>query len=133
MAYEKPVWVESFPAAADYSAAGNQYKFVKLNANGEAEICSATTDEVLGVLQNRPNNAKGQLAEVMIVGISKVSSDAALAVGDVIGTSADGEAAVYVHGVDNTKYLVGKVVLASAAAHGYASALINCLACGRGA
>lgn len=133
MAFESPVFTWSFPAAADYSSSDHQYRFVKLNANGEAEQCSAVTDEPIGVLQNLPNPAKGQRAEVMMLGISKINSDAALAVGDNIGSSADGQGAVYTHGVDTTKYIVGKVIGASGGAGELATALINCLMAGRAA
>ena len=127
MAFESPVFVWSFPAAADYSAVGNQYKFVKLNTSGEAELCGAVTDQPIGVLQNRPNNAKGQRAEVMLLGISKIAADAALAVGDKIGSSADGQAAVYVHGTDTTKYICGVVIGAAGGAGQLATAIIDCV------
>ena len=133
MAFESPGFTWTYPAAADYSAEANQYKFVKLNTSGEAEICSATTDEAFGILQNRPNPAVGQLAEVMHLGISKVRGDAALTVGANVGTSADGQAAIYVHGTDTTKYIVGKVIGACGAAGELGTVLLSGLMAGRAA
>ena len=133
MAFESPVFVWSFPAAADYSAAANAYKFVKLNTDGAAEICSAITDQPIGILQNLPNPAKGQRAEVMILGISKVNADAALTVGQKIGTSADGQAAAYVHGTATTVYICGTVLGAAGGAGEKATAIIDCVHPNRGA
>lgn len=131
MAYEIPILVLSLKAGADLSAATAQYKAVKLDASGDAILCAATTDKPLGVLQNTP--ASGGTAEVLVAGVTKVRSDAALAIGDQIGTAADGEFAVYVHGTDTTKYIIGTVLRASGAAGGYATALVSTLSIGRAA
>jgi hypothetical protein len=125
MAIEKPIFVDSLVAAADLSAAANKYKFVKLDSNQKVVLCAAATDKPIGVLQNTPGN--GGMAEVMIVGISKVQADAALSVDDLIGTSADGQADVKVPGTDTTEYVVGRVLVGAAAAGELASAYINCL------
>lgn len=102
----------SLIAAADLSS--SQYYFVKLDTNGKVAACSATTDRPLGILQNDPTS--GQAALVRTFGYSKVSADAALTKGDVLGTSADGQAAVYVAGTDTTKYLMGFCLKAAGAA-----------------
>jgi hypothetical protein len=108
-------------AGADLSA--KQYYFVKLSAAFTVDVCSAVTDIPIGVLQNDP--ISGEEARVCAFGLSKVNSDAALAVGNIIGTAADGQAAAYAAGTDTTKYLCGQVVQASTAAGGYATAFIN--------
>lgn len=108
-------------AGADLSA--KQYYFVKLTAAWTVDVCAATTDIPIGVLQNDP--ASGEEARVCVFGLTKVNSDAALAAGNLIGTAADGQAAAYANGTDTTKYIVGQVVQASGAAGGYASAFIN--------
>lgn len=60
-----------------------RYMFVKF-ASGVLVPIAATTDVALGVLQNKP--APGQIAEVMISGVTKVrSSDAAIIVGSPVG------------------------------------------------
>lgn len=130
MAYENPLFSITLPAAADLST--KQYYFVKLNSSGQVDVCSANTDIPVGVLQNKPT-AAGGAAEVMVVGVSKVSGDADLTKGNQIGTSADGQAAAYVNGTDTTKYVVGQVLLDNGAAGGIITALINCANPHRGA
>lgn len=121
MAYEIPAVTLSFPANADLSA--KQYYAVKLVSGGKVDVCSAVTDVPIGILQNNPN-AADKVAEVMVFGISKVNSDAAIAVGNQLGTAADGQLAVYAPGTDTTKYILGIAVLASSNAGELASALI---------
>ena len=130
MAYEQPLFVlAGLKAGADLSA--KQFRFVKLDASGDAVVCSGVTDIPIGVLQNKPTS--GQAVEVMAIGISKVEGDADLAIGDMIGTSADGQAAAYVAGTDTTKYVVGRVLTENSAAAGLISALVNCMNPHRGA
>lgn len=76
-------------AGADLSAASNQFKFVKLNAQGKVVAVAAASDDVIGVLYNRPKS--GEPAEVRI-GQVEVQTDAAVSVGAAIATSADGQA-----------------------------------------
>lgn len=119
----------TFTASADLSA--KQYYFVKISGLNTVTVCSAVTDVPIGVLQNTPTS--GQAAEVCIIGISKVNSDAGLSRGNLIGTAADGQAAAYVPGTDTTKYLCGQVLFASANAGELATAVINCASPGRAA
>ena len=74
-----------FTAAADLSA--KQYYFVKLASSTTVNVCAAVTDKPIGVLQNKPES--GEQAIVRVFGVSKISADATLAAGDVIGTPAD--------------------------------------------
>lgn len=129
MAYEIPTLNFTLEAAADLSA--KQYFFVKVDANGKAALCAAATDKPVGVLQNKPES--GESAEIMALGISKVSSDAALNEADLIGTSADGQADAKVPGTDTTEYIVGQMLTATSAANAYGSALINCCSPARAA
>lgn len=115
--------IPGLKAGADLSA--KQYYFVKLSGDFTVDVCSGTTDIPVGVLQNAPT--LGEAANVAFFGLTKVSSDGALAVGNLIGTSADGQAAAYANGTDTTKYIVGHVVSASTAAAGLATALICCV------
>ena len=123
MAYEIPVLVISLKANADLSA--KQFYFVELDSSGDVGACNAATDKPAGVLLNKPTS--GQTAEVGVVGIFKVNSDAALSIGDLIGTSADGQADAKTPGTDTTEYVVGRVLEATTAAGGLATAMINCL------
>lgn len=132
MAYEgQQIHIPGLVAGADYSAAANQYKFVKLSANKTVVLCTGVTDKPVGVLQNRP--LSGGAAVVCAVGVTKVRGDADLGFGDLIGTAADGEAAAYAAGTDTTKYIVGQVIEDNGAAGGYATAVVNCASIHRGA
>jgi len=116
-------------AGADLSA--KQYYFVKLNSSGNAVVCAAVTDKPVGVLQNNPTS--GQAAEIVVVGLTKVSTDAALAIADLVGTSGDGQAAAYVAGTDTTKYVVGQAVVTSGGADELTTIMVNCASLHRGA
>jgi len=109
-------------AGADLSA--KQYHFMKLDASGDAVVCSGATDKPVGVLQNNPTS--GQAAEIVVAGLTKISSDAALAIGALIGTSADGQADAKTPGSDTTEYVVGTVLTTTGAAGVIGSALVNC-------
>lgn len=113
----------SLPAGADLSA--KQYYFVKLNSSGQAIVCAAATDVPVGVLQNDPA-ASGRGATVRVLGKSKVSSDASLSVGDLVGTSGDGQADAKTPGTDTTEYVVGQVLQAGGAAGEMSEVLVNC-------
>jgi len=104
--------------------AADQYKFVKLNAARQVILCAATTDKPIGILQNAPVGS-GDEVSVAVMGVSKVQGDANLAVGDSVGTSADGQAAAYTV-ADTTKYIVGQVVLDNSAAAGIATIAFDC-------
>ena len=69
---------------------GKQYHFVKVTGAATVGLVSGVTDEVVGVLQNKPQN-EGAAATVAIRGVSKVTADAAITAGAVVYTSADGQ------------------------------------------
>jgi len=124
MAYEAAqVKVGQFTASADLSA--KQYHFVKMSGNNTVTVCAAITDVPIGVLQNNP--ASGGAAEVCLFGISKVVADGTLAAGNVIGTSADGQADAIAAGTDTTVYTMG-IALSAAAAGDTVEAFINATA-----
>ena len=129
MAWEGDQIRMTLEAAADLSA--KQYMFVKVDSNGKAALCAAATDKPCGVLQNTPTS--GQDAVICAAGVSKVSSDAALNEGDLIGTSADAQADAKVAGTDTTEYTVGQMLTATGAAAGIGTALINCMSPSRSA
>lgn len=120
----------TFKAAADLSAA--QYKFVKISAADTVALCSAATDIPIGILQNKPS-AAGRAASVRIFGVSKVSADAAIAAGDLLGTSADGQADPKVAGTDTTHYVAGVALSACSNAGEIVSILLGAPALNRGA
>lgn len=130
MAYEGPqIKIPGLSASADLSA--KQYYFVKMSGNRTVTVCAAVTDIPCGVLQNAPTS--GQAAEVVAIGVTKVSGDADLSYGNVIGTSSDGQAAAYVAGTDTTKYACGIVLDDNAAAGGLITAVVNCASPNRAA
>jgi|TARA_R100000093_G_scaffold66958_1_gene38220 hypothetical protein len=115
----------SFTRVAGADLSSDQYKYVKLSTTDTVILCAAATDVPIGILQNAP--ASGAEATIMVTGISKVSSDAALSIGNQIGTSADGQADAKTAGSDTTEYVVGVVLEASSGAGALATATVNCL------
>ena len=128
--FELPGFKFSLEAGADLSVTG-QFRFVKQDANGLAVLAAAVTDKVVGVLQNDPR--LGEEAEIMVTGITKLSADSAVAIGDELGTSADGQGDTIVSGVDTTVFKVGQALQAAGAAGVIFAALIDCLAPSRAA
>lgn len=126
MAWEQPGFSSSFVAGGDLST--KQFHFVKLNSSSEVVICAAATDKPIGILQNSP--IAGQEALVMHNGISKINGDAALAVDDLIGTSADGQGDAKVPGTDVTEYIVGRMLEATNNAGELGTCLFSCMAIG---
>ena len=114
----------SLVAGADLS--GKQYYFVKLNASGEAVVCDAVTDRPVGVLQNKP--IAGRTAEITVIGVTKVSSDAGITAGAAIGTSVDGQAVTKTIGTDTTNFVVGQMLTTTGAADVIGTAIVNCAA-----
>lgn len=131
MAYEGPHTLKLTGLTASEDLSAKQYYFVKVSGNNTVAVCSGATDKPIGVLQNAPTS--GQEAEVLCIGVTKVSSDAALTAGNLIGTSGDGQADAKTPGTDTTEYVVGTVIYGSGAANGIATAAINCAAPARGA
>jgi len=123
MAYEGvQLKLSGITASADLSA--KQYHFVKISGANTVTVCAAATDVSVGILQNAP--VSGGPAEVAWAGQSKVSSNEALTVGWLIGTSNDGQADRKIWGTDTTEYIVGQVITATGAAGGIATVLFNC-------
>jgi len=77
MSTEQAIWRETFEAAEDLSS--YQYCFVVLGSTaGQVRLPDAEDEVPIGILQNAP--ASGQAAEVMIIGKSKLKTNAALAI-----------------------------------------------------
>ena len=123
---QKSILTETFKGSGDLST--KQFYWVKLTANPrEVIICNGVADKPIGILQNKPD-ADGKAAEVMVIGRTKVSSDAALNEGEAIGTSSDGQTELknQVTGNDTLEYVTGTITAASGAAGEMAEAIINC-------
>lgn len=76
MSTEQQVLRVAYEAAEDLSLF--QYHFVALNSSGQAKLLDTANEIAHGVLQNEPT--AGQAANVMILGVSKVVANAALAI-----------------------------------------------------
>lgn len=116
----------SYPTITDLST--KQYHFVKLSS-GNVVVCSGATDIPIGVLQNKPlgTSTVPAVATVCMFGITKVAADAALSVGNWIGTSADGQADAKTLGTDATEFICGVMMTATSAAGAIGTAAINCI------
>lgn len=121
MAWEQPNFCVTFPAGSDLS--GKQYYAVRLATDGQVEVCTSATERPLGILQNKPDAANVE-ANVMIIGVSKIMADAAIAVAGAIGTSADGQL-VTKTGEGTDGFVIGTCLEASAQAGDVVTALIN--------
>jgi hypothetical protein len=115
----------SFTRVAGADLSSSQYYYVKLSTTDTVVVCAAATDVPIGILQNAP--ASGAEATIMVTGISKVNSNAALSIGNLIGTSGDGQADAKTAGSDTTEYVVGVVLESSSGAGALATATVNCL------
>jgi hypothetical protein len=123
MAYVGPeLKLTGLTASADLSA--KQFYFVKISGDNTVTVCAAATDKPIGVLQNAPTS--GQEAEVTCIGQTKVSADAGLTAGALIGTSGDGQADPKTPGTDTTEYVVGAVISGVSNAAELATVVINC-------
>lgn len=90
MATEFTGLTRSYQANADLSA--KQFFCMKLHTvAGQIAICAAATDNMLGLLQNKPA-AAGRAAEIMTLGWSKADVAAAtdIAINDLLGTDTNG-------------------------------------------
>ena len=130
MAYQGPqICIPGLTASADLSS--KQFYFVKMSGEKTVTVCAGATDKPIGVLQNAP--ASGEEAQVCCIGVTKISGDADLNYGALIGTSGDGQADAKTPGTDTTEYVVGHVVYGNAAAGGLITAAINCASPARAA
>lgn len=123
----------SYPAGGDISA--QQYLFVKLNGSGQVVAIAAATDRPIGILQNKPK-AAGQMAEVVVVGVSKCVAAGTIGVGANISFTSAGKASTPATGivglgagyVQGTQFVVGYLYAqAAAAANDVTSVVVNCL------
>lgn len=122
MAYQQSEAVKiTLVANADLSLA--QGKFVKLLASGKCDLVTATTDRVIGVLDNKPK--LGQEAAIVVLGTTKMVASATLALGDSLATAVDGRAATALTtaGLSN----LGTVLIANTVANGWVTVLVNCV------
>lgn len=70
---------------------GMQYRFVKIVGTNTVGLCTAATDVVAGILQNKPQQPGGA-ATVGYQGVSNVLSGAVLSAGALLAPDATGRA-----------------------------------------
>lgn len=109
----------SVPAAGDLSS--NQYRIVNVDSDGKAEASDATTDVMVGVLQNKPG-AANRAAEIAIDGVSKLEAGAAINEGDKITAVAGGRGSATTAA---TAHYVGVALTAAAGSGALFEVLIN--------
>lgn len=119
----------SFVAGEDLSA--KQYHFVELdNGTGNVTVADGATDRPIGVLQNAPES--GQVAEVLIVGGTKLEAAGTASPGQAVFTTASGTASTLAFGTTGSAAYVLGTFVESAAAGAITTAVINCANSGRG-
>lgn len=128
MAVERPGTLESYQAAEDLS--DWQFRFVKLDANGQIAKITAVTDIPFGILQDKPA-AQGRAGAVMLDGMSKLVGGANLAKADLITTDNQGRGVAAIPGTDTTKYAVGICRTDNSVAGGLISIVFDCKNPGR--
>lgn len=82
---ENAILSKTFPANGDLSS--YQYRFVKLESAGTVAICG-NGEVPIGILQNDPED--GEMAEVMLMGISNLCTHSTQSVNDKLGSQALG-------------------------------------------
>lgn len=88
MAVEEGLECTTYTAGADLSAAASQYKLVKMSADRTVVLCAATTDQPIGVLQNKPK--QNAAATVAIDGDTKCRAGGLITAGDNVAPTAAG-------------------------------------------
>jgi hypothetical protein len=122
MAIELPGFSITLTAGQDLSSA--QFRFVKLSADNTVVQCTATTDNPIGVLQNKPGSLGA--AEVMTMGLTKLVAGGSLGYGVMVGTDAAGKGTAVVSGASGTvAYPKGQVVIGNTAANGIVTVLLG--------
>lgn len=70
---------------------GKKYRFLKITGADTVGLCTAATDVVCGILQNKPQTV-GEESTVGFSGISMVVAGAAVTAGDLVAPDSQGRA-----------------------------------------
>ena len=98
-----------FPAKAYDDMSSSQYRFVKMTSNDTVDVCSGTTDVVIGVLQSE--GTTGQGVSVRHAGHTKVALGDTVSAGALVGTTTEGKATTITAGSSTTAYVAGICVV----------------------
>lgn len=112
--FDAPEFLPGVKAGADLTAAANQYKLVKFDANGDIVLCAAVSDVAIGSLYNNPNT--GEAAQVAYRGVVLVQADGATNEGDKLAPAADAQAKVASVAAGSQEWIFGIAVKAAAGA-----------------
>lgn len=88
-AYEIPGLRHTLPAGQDFT--GARFKFVKVDASGNAILTAAAADIPVGIIQDEPK-VVGSPAAIYSTGVSKVVAGAAVVAGAPVTSDANGAA-----------------------------------------
>jgi hypothetical protein len=83
----------------------SEYLFVKIAAEDTVDVCSGTTDVILGVLQDE--GTTGQGVGVRLYGHTKIILGETVSAGAILGTDTSGRGVAVVAGTDTTTYRAG--------------------------
>jgi hypothetical protein len=111
------VLTKTFIAGADLSS--YQYRFVYLSSQGTVTYTGAG-EAPIGILQNAPES--GQLAEVMLMGISLLTMSAAVAVMAKVGSAAGGKGVT----MSSDDEIYGAIAIDEASADGDQTRVLLC-------
>ena len=117
--------IVSFKAAADYS--DEQYYPVKLSAANTIATCSAVTDAVIGILQNKPE-AAGAPSDVLLInggGVSKVVCSGTIAAAGLVYVGSDGLGRAPLSADNANVTVLGYAIEAAGASGDIISILVN--------
>lgn len=89
---------------------GFQYRFVKITGSHTVGLCTSATDNMVGILQNKPQHTGDPCTVGLGQGVSKVTAGAAVTAGQLVAPDSTGRA---VHDDTNGKY---QAILAGGAA-----------------
>lgn len=107
----------TIPMISSGNNSGNQFKLVTPgSAANSITLATASTVDVLGVLQNTPTTGGGDAASVMVQGVSKVyktSTAAAITYGDLLVSTTSG--GVKTGGAAEEDYYIGTALETMAA------------------
>ena len=101
-------------AAADYSAASNQFRGVVITAANTVTLSTTAGERIDGILYNKPK--LGEAAEVVVGGTVKAKAGGAVSAGDIVAVDTNGDFVTSTPAVANQDKPVGVAKTAAGAA-----------------
>lgn len=85
---QAPIFDNTFKAAADLST--KQFFTVKLTAKDTVNLCAATSDICIGILQDKPKLNQGGAVRILGTSLAVVDGTTPIVAGDRLGPDANG-------------------------------------------